>query len=288
MDNRVIGIYGAGIVGGATGKLFETMASGKIEVVYYDKYKKIGSKEEVVQKCDIIFLCLPTPMKITGEVSLDYLYSALEEINTLAVTPKTLVIRSTAVSGSTETFAKKYPAHDFAFCPEFLTESNSVEDMLKAERVVIGTPDEFVFDKLKGLFQCAYGPKVDYIQLDWKEAETLKYLSNVMLASQVMVANELYFICRKLGVEYDKLRELLKYDGRIGTHNKVPGSDGDFGFGGKCFPKDLSAFVYLARKSGYEPTVLDAILKMNDRVRIKKDWLEIEGATYAKGYETNG
>lgn len=279
MENRInIGIWGKGIVGSATGELFESQASSKVDVVYYDKYKNIGSKVDLVEKCDFIFLCLPTPMKVTGEVCLDYIEASIKEIAALTEKKKVLIVRSTAVSGSTDMFAQKFKKFEFVFCPEFLTEKHAVDDMQNASRVVIGAENDMTYEAVKSIFQYAYGEKISYVKLTRKEAETLKYISNIMLASQVIIANELYFICEKIDVDYEKLRDQLKYDGRIGTHNQVPGDDGDFGFGGKCFPKDLAAFIYLAKQNGYEPKVLEEIMQMNEKVRIKKDWLDIAGA----------
>lgn len=275
-DKVNIGIWGKGIVGSATGMLFEE--SDKTKVYYYDKYKNIGSKIDVVDSCDFIFLCLPTPMKVNGEICLDYLETTIAEIDKLTEKKKIIIIRSTAVSGSTDKFADKYTKFDFVFCPEFLTEKNAEEDMKLAGRIVIGANSDTTFEAVKSIFKYAYNDKVTYIRLTRKEAETLKYISNIFLAGQVMLANELYFICDKLNVNYNKLREQLKYDGRIGSHTQVPGPDGDYGIGGKCFPKDVSAFIYLSKQNGIEPRILEEMMRLNEKVRINKDWLDIAGA----------
>ena len=279
MSKINIGIWGKGVVGSATGYLFEQKARREVNVIYYDKYKNIGSSKDLVDLCDIIFLCIPTPMKLTGEICLDYIQDSVEEISKLTDSNKILIIRSTAVSGSTDKFSKKYLKFDFAFCPEFLTEKNSINDMLDATRVVIGSDSDHVYDAIKTLFHHAYKDQVTYIDLSCKEAETLKYMSNIFLAGQVMLANELYFICKKIGVDYDKIREQLKYDTRIGTHNKVPGPDGDYGVGGKCLKKDPEAFIHLAESVGFEPIILKSMMSYNDKIRINKDWLDIAGAT---------
>lgn len=278
-DNLIsIGVWGKGIVGTATGSLFETKAGNKVNIIYYDKYKNIGSKLDLVEKCDFIFICVPTPMKITGEISLEYIENSIKEIASLTEKKKILIIRSTAVSGSTDSFAQKFKKFEFAFCPEFLTESNAIQDMELASRIVIGAENDATYEAIKSIFQYAYGDKIAYVKMSRKEAETLKYISNIFLAGQVMLANELYFICKKIGVDYSKVRDQLKYDGRIGTHNSVPGPDGDFGIGGKCFPKDVSAFIYLAEQNGFEPKILKEMMLLNDKVRIKKDWIDIAGA----------
>ena len=279
MNDKInIGIWGAGVVGKATGSLFDELAKENVNVVYYDKFKNIGSKTDLLDKCDIIFLCVPTPMKLTGEICLDYINSSVEEISSLSENRKTIIIRSTAVSGSTDELSKRFTNHNFAFCPEFLTENNAKEDMICANKVVIGSDSDMTYEAIKSIFYYAYGDKVTYIKLTCKEAETLKYISNIFLAGQVMLSNELFFICKKIGVDYNKVQDCLKYDGRIGTHRKVPGPDNDYGIGGKCFPKDMSAFIYLAEQNNFDPKILKAMMEFNDKVRIKKDWIEIPGA----------
>jgi nucleotide sugar dehydrogenase len=218
-------------------------------------------------------------MKFTGEICLDYINDALNEIKKLSsTTHQIIIIRSTSVSGSTDTFAEKYPSFRIIFCPEFLTEAHPTQDALNTNRVVIGANSEEDFNDVRGLFQLAYGDKVPYIHLTRKEAETLKYMSNVHLFAQVMISNELYFICEKIGINYDKIQQLLQFDHRIGTHRKVPGPDGDFGAGGKCLIKDSHAFAFLSRMHGYSPYLLEEMLRFNDHIRRTKDWLDIPGA----------
>lgn len=279
MDKKInIGIWGVGSVGKATANLFEEKASEKINIVLYDKYKNIGSKVDIIDRADFIFICVPSPMKISGEICLDYLEDSMKNINSLTDKRKIIIIRSTAVSGSTDKLSEKYTKLDCVFCPEFLTEKNANDDMLNTSRIVIGANSDTAFEAVKSVFYYAYGDKVTYIKLTCKEAETLKYISNIFLASQVMIANELFFICKKIGVDYNKIQDYLKYDGRIGTHRKVPGPDGDFGVGGKCLVKDPNAFIYLAEQNGVEPKILKTMMEFNDKVRIKKDWLDIPGA----------
>lgn len=283
----VVGVWGAGVVGSATGYIFEQLCPEEVDVVYYDLYKEPykENKLDLLKRADFIFVCLPTPMSVTGEVCLKYIEQALSEINSSALykpgTP--VIIRSTSVSGSTDDFATfNFTNLTLAFCPEFLTEANSLKDALEPKRIFIGVENPMAFVRIEELFNKAFNnhsiENPEIIKLTRKEAETIKYVHNVMLACQVMIANELYFICKKLDVNYPKLQCFLYHDKRIGTHTQVPGPDGDYGFGGKCFPKDLAAFIYLAEQNGYEPKVLKAVQTMNEHVRVNKDWLEIPGA----------
>ena len=108
----------------------------------------------------------------------------------------------------------------------------------------------------------------------------VKYFTNCFLATKVSFANEIYQICEKLDIDYDKVVEYAKYDERIGySHLNVPGPDGDFGFGGHCFPKDLNALISLAEKQGLglNVNVLRATLETNNKVRKNRDWEQQKG-----------
>ena len=98
------------------------------------------------------------------------------------------------------------------------------------------------------------------------------------LATKVSFANEMYDLCKKLGLDYDKVVEYSTLDDRLGkSHWNVPGPDGDFGFGGHCLPKDLTALIYLAMKFDTETNVLNAVEETNDVVRKNRDWEDMKG-----------
>jgi len=99
-----------------------------------------------------------------------------------------------------------------------------------------------------------------------------------MFAGQVGLANELYQICQKQGLDYDKIVNIVLLDKLVGKNIRVPGPDGYLGFGGKCLSKDLNALIKFAEKLGYDPKVLKAIWALNLKVRQNKDWLYISGA----------
>ena len=109
-------------------------------------------------------------------------------------------------------------------------------------------------------------------------AEMVKYLSNCFLATKVTFANEMYDICTAAGVDYDKVCEYALYDARIGkSHLAVPGPDGDRGFGGHCFPKDLAGMIAFAKEMDIVPEFLEAVQSSNEFFRTNKDWLEMKG-----------
>ena len=106
----------------------------------------------------------------------------------------------------------------------------------------------------------------------------VKYFLNSFLATKVSFANEIYQICNGLDIDYDKVIEYAKYDERLGkSHLNVPGPDGDFGYGGHCFPKDLKALIQTALEIGLLPKMLIATDEKNDQVRKNRDWENMEG-----------
>lgn len=282
-----VGVWGVGVVGSNTARLFKLVAN----LFLYDKYKKEdqyyvrSSPKDVVINSDFLFVCLPTPMKESGEIDLSYIKEALTEIADIRLScivkneKQIQIIRSTSVSGSSDRFANMFPMLNIAFVPEFLTERNPWEDTLNARRVIIGTNDAISFFAIKYLFRLVYDEdKVEFIHMLRSEAEMYKYACNYFLAMSVLAANELYKICEAAEVDYQIIQKNLRYDPRIGSFTKVPGFDGDFGVGGKCFPKDINGLSHLSKTKGYTPEFLDKAIEFNDKIRKNKDWLEIPGA----------
>jgi UDPglucose 6-dehydrogenase len=283
-----IGVVGVGIVGSATAKVLER----KHELFLYDKFKQeYNSKknlEEVVDNSEVIFVCVPTPMKITGEIDYSSVHSSLDQLGEEMIrtnrNPQEILvtIRSTAVSGTTDKLAEEYPFR-FAFNPEFLREKYAVEDMKNTDRIVIGANDKKSINQLQEVYKPLF-PNAKYVIVKRKEAEMIKYVANVTLASQIAIANEIYNICKATRVDYDIVRKAILLDERIGNNTEVPGPDGDFGFGGKCFPKDLRALIRLSQENEYDPYLLQEIWRTNEKVRKNKDWLKIKGATSENNY----
>jgi UDPglucose 6-dehydrogenase len=284
-----IGIIGVGFVGGATAHVLKKAHN----LYFYDKYKEPynsqSNLEILAENSECTFVCVPTPMKASGEIDYTNVHNSidqlLEEVNKIKRNPKNLlvIIRSTAVSGTTDKLAEKYP-FQFAFNPEFLREKYAIEDMEKTDRVVVGTDDIESAKKVEEIYKPIF-PNAQYTFVDRKTAEMIKYAANVILTGQVALANEIYQICEATGVNYDSVKKAVLQDSRIGRNIDVPGPDGDFGFGGKCFPKDLNALIYLAREKQYRPYLLEEVWRLNEKVRKEKDWLKIEGAVSSKNFE---
>ncbi len=278
-----IGIIGMGFVGGTTAEVFSSFH----DIFPYDKYKEpYCSKEkieELAKHSEVVFLCVPTPMKISGEMDYSAIYNSLDLLSDEAknqgrnLQEITVVVRSTAVSGTTDKLSEVYP-FNFTFNPEFLRQKHALEDMKNTNRIVIGANNLKDYLRVEEVYKPIF-PYAKYFHCSVKEAEMVKYTANVLLTMQIASANEIYQICQVTGIDYNKIKDIILLDERIGRNIDVPGNDGDLGFGGKCFPKDLRALTYLARENGYNAYLLEEAWRLNERVRKNKDWIKIPGAT---------
>ncbi len=271
-----IGIIGMGFVGGTTAKTLEKAH----EILPYDKYKKEYKDLSKLKNAEVVFICVPTPQKPRGEIDLSAIYDSVKillEITKDNETKPLVVIRSTVVPGTTNKLEEEYP-FNFVSNPEFLRQKHALDDMLNTNRIIIGANREEDYKKVKQIYEPVF-PDAKYIHVNRKTAEMIKYASNAMLVGQIALANEIYQICNAVEVDYGTVKDTLLMDKRIARNIEVPGPDGDLGFGGKCFPKDLNALIYLAREHMYRPYLLEEIWKTNERLRKNKDWLKILGAT---------
>jgi len=286
-----IGIIGVGFVGGATAEVLKQCH----QLYLYDKYKSPYNKEEnlkeLAENSDYVFICVPTPMKLTGEIDSTNIHNSLKNLLEFVIktgrNPKDIliIIRSTSVPGTTSKLESIYPFR-FSFNPEFLREKYAIEDMKNTNRIIIGSDNQEDGEKISQIYKIGF-PNAKYILTDAKTAEMIKYAANCMLVGQIALANELYLVCSSMKIDYNEVKEAILYDLRIGRNIDVPGPDGDFGFGGKCFPKDLNALIFKSKEEGYCPNLLEAIWNLNLEVRKDKDWLKIDGATSTRNFGEN-
>ena len=278
-----IGIIGYGVVG----KAFADVFKDKVNIYIYDRYiPEYNNIERVVKNCSIVFVAVPTPMYEDGSIDISSVKDVLKRITAVKLPRRKLpivVIRSTIVPGTTASLQKQFPSLHLVYNPEFLSERNSLADMERTDRVVIGGQLKYC-KKVEDIYRLVF-PYARYIITDTTTAEMIKYAANVTLAGQVMIANELYQICQKLNVDWAFVRNAIILDPLIGRNTKVPGPDGDFGFGGKCLPKDLNALIHRAKELGYNPELLIQIWNSNLKVRRNRNWEVIKGATSRNKYK---
>jgi len=271
-----IGVVGLGFVGTAVKNGFEK----KVNVETYDKYSEdkstCTSLEELVSKTKILFLCLPTPMNPDGSCDLSIIKETVLKIDELATKEHVVVIKSTILPGTTSDLNQVCANIQVVFNPEFLTEANYIEDFKNQTRIVLGGPRPGT-TVVKTLYKKVF-EETPIIKTGSTTAEFVKYFLNCFLATKVSFANEFKQVCDRMNVDFDKVVEYALYDKRVGnTHFSVPGPDGQPGFGGSCFPKDLNAFINLAERLDVNSMVLSSVWKKNLELRPEKDWEKLLG-----------
>jgi len=273
-----IGIVGQGYVGTAVKEVF----SKHYETNTFDLNGNCSCEtlDELVINSDIIFVCVPTPMKKDGSCDTGIVENVVMDINAIALweklEDKIVAIKSTIPPGTTNKFNKQAEAVTVIFNPEFLTEANFIEDFKNQSRIIIGGVRPATTE-LRQVYSVVF-PETKIVKTGSKTAEMVKYLTNTFLATKVSFANEMFQICDELGIDYDKVVEYSIYDERLGkSHWAVPGPDGHYGFGGSCFPKDINALIKVAKKLDIEPNVLIGAWSTNLDVRPEADWEELKG-----------
>ena len=278
MSQKTIGIIGQGFVG-------SSVFAGLKKFYNIETYDVISEKSttksvgELVWKSGMVFVCLPTPMRKDGSCDTRIIEGALKEIDECLAKlgeKKLVITKSTVPPQTHDLWNSKYENLNLVFNPEFLTEANAVQDFKNQNRIVLGGHPNNC-EEAVNMFQKAF-PHVEYFCTNFTTAELIKYFINCFLATKVSFANEFYQICSSLGADYTRVVAGSLLDKRIGTsHLSVPGPDGDFGFGGHCFPKDLSAMIHLSKSIDVNPTVLEATKSKNAEVRNNKDWESMKG-----------
>jgi len=278
------GIVGMGFLGTALTHGFGLHANIKA----YDKFLTgYDTLEDVVEHSEVIWMCLPTPMNLaTGEIDLSILDENLSRINELSASkPKIVVIKSTVIPGTTRKFADKYPNLLFVMNPEFLTARNNKLDFICASRIILGgaAPQAQEVSRLEEMYRYRFGNSTPIYKCSWEKAELTKYGANCFFAVKISYFNFMHQVCEKLDIEFDEVRDMILADGRIGrSHANVPGWDGQKGYSGSCFPKDINALVNFAKDLGIDPKLIDASWKQNLEDRPSKDWEDIPSAVSNK------
>jgi len=272
-----IGIIGQGFVGNAVYNKFKNYYN----VLTFDLDKTIcnSSFEKINKDCKYIFVCLPTPMNTDGSCYtgiVEDLLTKLDKRSKEISQSKIVVVKSTIPPGTTKKWNDKFDNLSVVFNPEFLTEANAVKDYENQNRIILGGPKNETL-QLNSIFSKVF-PNAKIINTNSTDAEMVKYTTNSFLAMKVSFANEIYQICKKVNADYDKVIESTIQDDRLGTsHWKVPGPDGDFGYGGHCFPKDINALISVAINNDISPKMLIATNEKNKEVRSNKDWENMKG-----------
>ena len=264
-----LGIIGNGFVGEA--QAFAFSPTYEIKVYDVDPLKSINTLDEV-HNCDVVFVCVPSPMNEDGSQNLTY----IEDVFDNADPGPVYVIKSTVIPGTTRLLQKKYKDLSIVFSPEFLTQRTAKLDMMTQARVIFGG-DDITTGALEKFYSKRFKNR-NYIHTDPTTAELIKYMNNTFFATKVSFMNEFKILANKLGVDWDTAVWGFASDHRLGdSHLDVPGPDGKLGFGGTCFPKDINAIIDVANSNEVDMKVLKAAWETNLKVRPEKDWEQLKG-----------
>jgi UDPglucose 6-dehydrogenase len=281
-----IGIIGIGMVGTPLARYFEERRGYKRgkNLFLYDTDVRKNFLDDINQG-DIIFICVPTPRNPKdGSCDVSIVQDAIRKIKG----SKIVVIRSTVPPGTTEAVQKENPRHKLLFNPEFLTESRAWEDMIRPDRQIVGFTEasidaaHVVLSLLpKAPFMSPWGIGTYHpVRITATEAELIKYAANVYFVRKVNWANALAKASEKIGATYEKVRQGMAADHRIGDSHLDVEHGGYRGWGGYCFPKDTAAFMSFAKKNGLSDVahLLQADWDFNEEL-LKEQGLSIDGVS---------
>jgi len=259
---RIVGVMGLGMVGGALFRYFEThrkLVPGET-LIGYDPFKGYDHLE-ALQKAELVFIAVPTPY-LTGEGEVGFDLSYVRAAIGVLRDPKTVVIKSTVLPGTTEKLQEEFPQHKMLFNPEFLTEVTADQDMTYPDRQLIGTTEKSynVATDVMHLLPMAPFERV----MRAREAEMVKYFGNTWFSTKVIFANQIYDICKAMDIDYDVVKEGAAADKRIGRSHLEVLHKGYRGYGGKCLPKDTRALIQLGDKLGVEMALLKRVDELNN------------------------
>jgi len=216
-----------------------------------------------VADAQIVFIAVGTPQGPDGAADLNNLWSVADDLAQHCQGQKIVVIKSTVPVGTNralaERLAKANRNFDVASNPEFLKEGAAVDDFMKPDRVVVGARRPEVAEVLKELYAPFLRTERPFLVMSPESAEMTKYVANAMLATKISFINEMANLCEGVSADIDDVRRGIGHDARIGFQFLFPGA----GFGGSCFPKDVSALVHMAQKLKVPVHLVEAVARVN-------------------------
>lgn len=275
-----VGIIGNGFVGKAT----RFFSCTDVTVLSYDKNPllcdPVGTQLSDLLQCQVIFICVPTPMNEDGSCYTNIVRSVIKELRELSYSGY-IICRSTVPIGTCDELG-------CYFMPEFLTEAKYISDFINTPTWIMGMSStdnnqEGFINIMRSIinvaFECSVirSNKITFVSN--KEAETIKLFRNCYLATKVSFCNEMNELCTKKGIDYNTVAHIACADARIGSsHINVPGPDGKYGFGGTCFPKDMASLLYEMNHADMKSYIIHAAVTRNmEKDRVEKDWKENKG-----------
>jgi UDPglucose 6-dehydrogenase len=224
-----------------------------------------------VKGADIVLLAVGTPMRRgDGHADLSYVYGAVEDLAPHLDHFTVIVTKSTVPVGTSREIERRLrairPDGDFAVCsnPEFLREGSAIQDFMHPDRVLVGADDERARELMGRLYKPLALRNAPVMFVGRESAELAKYAANAFLALKISFINEVADLCEGLGADVQEVASAIGKDGRIGDKFLHPGP----GYGGSCFPKDVSALIRTAREAKSPVSIVEQVQRVNDERKI--------------------
>ncbi|HYH54933.1 MAG TPA: UDP-glucose/GDP-mannose dehydrogenase family protein [Solirubrobacterales bacterium] len=213
--------------------------------------------DELLAGARLLFVCVDTPPTYSGDADLSRVRSVVQELE--EDSDHVLIMKSTVPAGTGESIRRDMPNLSYVSCPEFLKEGTAVKDFMNPDRVVVGADpgDEEAADAVSRLYQPLGG---EILRTDVASAEMIKLASNAFLATKISFINEIANVCEEVGADVGQVARGMGLDERIGSSFLRAG----IGYGGSCFPKDVSALKMLAGNTGYHFQLLTSVIEVNE------------------------
>lgn len=218
---------------------------------------------ELVSEPRVLLVCVGTPATYSGDADLTAVHHVVSELAAIGVPQGTvLAMKSTVPVGTGAAIREKLDAHGLQHVPylsnpEFLAEGTALRDFMQPDRVVVGGHDAESISQVADLYEAL---DVEIVRTDMASAEMIKLASNAFLATRISFVNEIANVCEATGADVTEVARGMGLDRRLGPHFLRAG----IGFGGSCFPKDVSALKQLAGNSGYHFQLLNAVIEVNE------------------------
>jgi len=261
-----IGIIGSGFVGSAIAH-----AHSKDELLINDPKHPHSVPLSNFTNCNAIYICVPSPSTEDGHCDTSILEEVLKNLLFINIaTQIPLISKVTAPPSVYARLQKEYP--NLVHAPEFLTAKNAMWDYKFGKFAIIGGDESWCNKARDVIHTCFAVIKKDDIQItDIKTASLYKYIANNFLAMKVTFMNDFYELAEVEDIAWEGITKLIQKDDRIGnTHLSVPGNDGQYGWGGFCFPKDVAAICEEAIGFGLDFELMQRVETINKKHRRKK------------------
>ncbi len=220
---------------------------------------------ESIRDAQVVFIAVGTPSLPDGSADLSAIWACGEAVAPHLAPNAVAVVKSTVPVGTNDRLWKRMCAAagrtvDVASNPEFLKEGAAIDDFMKPDRVVVGVRRPEVAMLLQELYSPFLRTERPFLVMTPESAEMTKYVANAMLATKISFINEMANLCERVGADINDVRRGIGHDQRIGFQFLFPGP----GYGGSCFPKDVSALIQLAKGLNGEARLIEAVHQVNE------------------------